>query len=333
MVQWIKSLARHLPLLRDILAERDHLRGKNAELARSKEALRTRLATCEAEYKALQRKHGFVPPGHFYSPIPDFRKARATAESVFKRVSRTVPGLNMREAQQRALLERLVAFYDDMNFPEQKQPGIRYHYENPAYSYSDAILLHCLMRELAPVRIIEIGSGYSSCMMLDTNEAFFEDRIETTFIEPFPELLVSLLEDTDLGRIRLLDQPLQDVPLDLFEELQSGDILFIDSTHVSRIGSDVNRIIFEILPCLNPGVYVHFHDIFFPFEYPVSWVEEGRAWNEAYLLRAFLTFNPSFQIVLMNTFMHRFHREFFEQHMPLTLRNTGGSIWLRRTED
>ena len=117
----------------------------------------------------------------------------------------------------------------------------------------------------------------------------------------------------------------------LFATLEENDILFIDSTHVAKIGSDVNYLFFEVLPRLRAGVYVHVHDIFHPFEYPRAWIYEGRAWTEAYMLRAFLTFNTAFEIVLFNTFLERFHRERFAHKMPLCLRNEGGSIWLRRT--
>ncbi len=217
-----------------------------------------------------------------------------------------------------------------MPFQSEKREGLRYYFENPAYSYSDAILSHCMIRFLKPKRIIEIGSGFSSCMTLDTNELFFGGSIATTFIEPYPELLMSLVKGVDKSTIRTIPSRLQDVDLGEFEALQANDILFIDSTHVSKINSDVNRIFFDILPRLSSGVHVHFHDIFFPFEYPKDWIYEGRAWNEAYLLRAFLLFNSAFRVVLMNTFMAHFHEPFFQEKMPLCLKNTGGSIWIRK---
>lgn len=142
--------------------------------------------------------------------------------------------------------------------------------------------------------------------------------------------MLSLLKPGDADRIRVIPARLQDVDLAEFDALEANDILFIDSTHVSKVGSDVNRIVFEVLPRLKPGVHVHFHDIFYPFEYPAQWVFEGRAWNENYLLKAFLQFNTGFSIVLMNTFMEYFHAEFFHQHLPLCMKNTGGSIWIRK---
>ena len=118
--------------------------------------------------------------------------------------------------------------------------------------------------------------------------------------------------------------------MDKFEALEEV-ILFVDSTHVAKVGSDVNHLFSEVLPILKPGVLVHIHDIFYPFEYPKSWIYEGRNWSEVYLLRAFLQFNECFKIVLFNTFLEHFHRDFFLRNMPLCLKNEGGSIWLKRT--
>jgi hypothetical protein len=153
--------------------------------------------------------------------------------------------------------------------------------------------------------------------------------INTTFIEPYPDLLMSLLKDKDHARIRVISKRLQDVSLNEFAKLQKNDMLFIDSTHVAKLGSDVNYIFFDILPSLNPGVYVHIHDIMFPFEYPKQWIDEKRAWNEAYMLRTFLEYNSRFEIIFMNSFLQRFHKGFFQKRMPLCLKNPGGSIWIK----
>lgn len=267
------------------------------------------------------------PPGHFYSPIPSLDEVHRQAGRLFGAPPRTLPGIELREAEQLELLCLLQGFYDEQPFSERKG-ALRYFFENPAYSYSDAIFLYGMIRHARPRRIIEVGSGYSSCAMLDTSELFFGGRIQCTFIEPHPKLLRSLIRAGDT--IELLESALQDVAIDRFAALEDGDILFIDSTHVAKIGSDVNYLFAEILPALERGVYVHFHDIFYPFEYPKAWVYEGRAWNEAYLLRAFLTFNAKFEITLFNTFLEHFHRAYFAEHLPLCLKNEGGSIWLRR---
>ena len=111
------------------------------------------------------------------------------------------------------------------------------------------------------------------------------------------------------------------------DQLRANDILFIDSSHVSKAGSDLNHIVFELLPRLQPGVLVHFHDIRYPFEYPREWFALGLWWNEAYLLRAFLQYNTAFQITLFNALVSRLCQEELRKQFPTTLDRTGG-IWL-----
>ena len=300
------------------------------ELISDREKLRNECNKLITERQKLRREYGFVPPGHFYSPIPSLDEIKQDESRVFGTIPRVIHGLELHESEQLKLLEDFVQFYKEMPFQSHKTEELRYYFENSAYSYSDAIFLYCMLRHLKPKRIIEIGSGFSSCVTLDTNELLFNDSIETTFIEPFPELLMSLMKEKDKNKARVISKRLQDVPLSEFETLRANDILFIDSTHVSKINSDVNRIFFDILPSLSPGVHIHIHDIFFPFEYPKEWIYEGRAWNEMYMLRTFLQYNTAFRVVLMNTFMEHFHEPFFREKMPLCLKNTGGSIWIRK---
>ena len=317
----IKHYVKKLPGIRGLVRQRD-------ELVQEREALRNEAIRAQAEADAFKKSHGFVPPGHFYSPIPDFEQVRCDAPRIFGQAPRRLPGIELNEQAQLDLLKQFIPYYRELPFRAEAQPGLRYYFDNPAYSWSDAILLHCMIRHLHPKRIIEVGSGYSSCMMLDTRELFFDAQIDTTFIEPYPELLLSLLKPGDREAITVIPTRLQDVDPGVFEALQARDILFIDSTHVSRIDSDVNYLLFTILPRLAPGVRVHFHDIFYPFEYPEEWVNEGRAWNEAYILKAFLQYNSRFHVELMNTYMELYHEDFFRKNLPLCLNNTGGSIWL-----
>jgi hypothetical protein len=126
----------------------------------------------------------------------------------------------------------------------------------------------------------------------------------------------------------VVDALAQDVPLPEFSKLAAGDMLFIDSSHVAKTGSDVNFLVFEVLPILQPGVIVHVHDILWPFEYPQEWVVKLRwSWNEAYLLRAFLQFNTAFEIMLFNSYVGERRRSFLEKRMPLAL-SIGGLVWL-----
>ena len=147
-----------------------------------------------------------------------------------------------------------------------------------------------------------------------------------------------MLDDNDRARTTLIARNLQDVDTEIFGQLSANDILFIDASHVVKTHSDVNHVFFEVLPRLQEGVYIHFHDIFYPFEYPKEWVYQGRSWNEAYLLRAFLQDNSRYSIQLFNSFVEIFHRDRVERDMPLCLRHSrqsiiptsAQSVWLKK---
>lgn len=316
--------------LQKLDALRCELETVRAELMRRERALKGATTVLQSLRGDQEAAPQFVPPGHFYSAVPRLADIRARASHIFDRSRRAVWGINLREAEQLALLEHFSEYYRDQPFQATHKEGYRYFFENDAYSYSDALFLHCMLRHVRPKRVIEVGSGYSSAATLDTCEFFLGNAVDCTFIDPYADLLRSILKLGDTERIHIIEKPLQDVPVTVFECLRENDILFIDSTHVSRVGSDVNYIFFEILPLLRPGVFIHFHDVFWPFEYPESWIEEGRQWQEDYVLRAFLEFNQAFEIVVFNTFLETFHRDWFEEYMPLCLKNPGGSIWLRR---
>jgi predicted O-methyltransferase YrrM len=272
----------------------------------------------------------WVPPGHYYSPIPSLEEIKLTEKQIFDNIPRDLPGINLNESAQLGLFHQLLQYYHELPFSDHKKEGLRYFFENPAYSYSDAIFLYCMIRYSQPKKIIEVGSGYSSCLTLDVNELYFHGKISCTFIEPYPDLLLSLIKDSDKEKIEIIPSKLQDVELEKFSELAAGDILFIDSTHVSKFNSDINYILFKLLPYINSGVYIHFHDIFYPFEYPKAWMYEGRAWNEDYILRAFLSYNKDFKIVLFNTYLEHFYKDMFVAEMPLCMKNIGGSLWIQK---
>ena len=268
------------------------------------------------------------PPGHFYSPIPALQNVKENEDKIWGELSKDLPGIDLNEKKQTELLHRLSAYYPQQPWTDDRQNHLRYYFNNPNYSYGESILFFCLLMHLKPQNVIEIGSGHSSCVLLDTSDVFLESSVSATFIEPYPQLLSSLLKPGD--KVHIIEKKLEEVPSDIYSSLSAGDILFIDSTHVSKVGSDVNHIFFKVLPRLKSGVYIHFHDIYFPFEYPKEWIFQGRAWNEAYLLRAFLQYNDEFEIVLFNSFLGHFHRSLFETHMPLCTKNPGSSIWIRK---
>jgi hypothetical protein len=187
-----------------------------------------------------------------------------------------------------------------------------------------------MLRLLEPTRVVEVGSGFSSAVMLDTRERFLDPGPWLTLVEPHPERLDELLRPGDHEQVTIIPESVQQVPFEVFTTLGAGDVLFIDSTHVVRIGSDVNYLIFEVLPRLRAGVHVHFHDIFWPFEYPRSWVEQGIYWSEAYLVRALLMGSARrYQVRVFNTWLDAFHGERMARLLPLTRANPGASLWLR----
>ncbi|MEK7235906.1 MAG: class I SAM-dependent methyltransferase [Nitrospirota bacterium] len=273
----------------------------------------------------------WVPAGHFYSPHADLDEIRRHEQKIFSR-DKPILGIDLRESDQLSLLHAMASLQPRIEFPQTQSPGFRYYFDNPAFSYSDALVLHAMLRLIRPQRIIEVGCGYSSAMALDTNELCLGNTVQMTFVEPYPQLLYTLMKPGDDARVTIVPSRLQDLDPDFFLQLDANDILFIDSTHVSKVNSDVNCIFFEILPRLKAGVYIHFHDVFYPFEYVKEWVYEGRAWQELYLLRAFLQDNPLYQIVYFQDFLFSRHRRYFEDHLPLFLKNSGGNIWLRKVE-
>jgi predicted O-methyltransferase YrrM len=280
-----------------------------------------------------QETASFVPDGHFYSPVPDRRLFQDRNHKIFGRDLRDIPGVAIRAPQQRALLHELCDHWKQFEQDLTASPisdHRRFNLNQVYFREADALVLYGLLKKFRPRRIIEVGSGHSSAVMLDAIASVPDWTPEVTFIEPYPERLMSVLSGRDKVFVSVLEQQVQDLADPPFETLSAGDLLFIDSSHVSKIGSDVNFLFFEVLPRLQPGVLVHVHDVFWPFEYPYEWIQEGRAWNESYLLRAFLSCNSDFEILLWNSYAGLAFNEWLSEQSPLFLRNTGGSIYLQK---
>ena len=279
------------------------------------------------EFRNSNQHREFVPPGHFYSAVPS---ATDRQQVLAKPPAQTPPaGINLNHAEQRALLEKFALVYDESKIPLDRSPSQRYYANNPAFSWHDAFVLNAMIKHFKPSSIIEIGSGFSSAMTLDTVDSQPDFNPSISFIEPFPETLNSILRKGDSKRCTVLQSPVQDVPIERFSALKENDLLFIDSTHVSKLGSDVNFIYFEVLPRLNSGVVVHIHDIFYPFEYPRHWIEEGRAWNELYLVRALLASSNRYRILSFNHYLAQAENEYLGQTMPKLATGNCGSLWLK----
>ena len=268
-------------------------------------------------------------PGHFYSPVPDLVEINADAARLFG-ARMTLEGVDLRVEAQLANFRELARLAREAPIPASPTATTRYGTDNLNYGVGDASMLQSTLRRLRPRRYLEVGSGWSTALALDTSEIFLGGSMSVTAIEPYPQLLMSCLRAGD--PVEVLAQRVQEVPLSRFRELEANDVLFIDSSHVLKTASDVHFLFTSVLPVLAPGVYVHIHDMFWPFEYLRHWIEEGRAWNECYLVHAFLIFNDTYQIELFNHYLGQCHREVIAAELPTMLENTGGALWLRRAQ-
>jgi predicted O-methyltransferase YrrM len=282
---------------------------------------------------ALGERFGVhITPNHYYWPIPDIK---SLDESLWSARSEMV-GIDLRESAQVQLLDDFVA----RSKAEFDQVPVRamgtahqYYSENPMFLGADAAILYHLIRTRRPKKIIEIGSGFStyvSAQALLKNQAEDGDSGELIAIEPYPN---ATLRAGFPGLTRLMQTPLQKVPLSTFETLAENDILFIDSSHVLKIGSDVQYEYLEVLPRLKRGVLVHIHDIFLPYEYPKEWVYKlARYWTEQYLLQAFLAFNDHFEVVWAAHFMRKTYPEKLRDALRPHSIEGAASFWIRKTK-
>jgi hypothetical protein len=267
---------------------------------------------------------GPYPPGHWHSPLPDLEEVRRRDTQLFASPP-ALPGIDLRADAQLAWLEEFASLTADLPFGLDARPGLRYQLGNKWFAHGDGVILYCMLRALRPARYVEIGSGWSSALALDVNDLYLDRSMKFTFIEPNPSRLHSLMRPEDESRVRLIEAPLYAAGR---LELEPGDVLFIDSSHVSRIGSDVNQLFLDVIPSLPAGVHVHIHDIFYPFEYPRKWIYRGRAWNEAYLLRALLTANDKLRITWFNSYLGHWHRDVVGAALPQWAADPGSSIWI-----
>lgn len=269
-----------------------------------------------------------ILPVHYYSPIPTRADRRRTPvpnsmAGIALDIDAAVARANALIGEHIEGVRRLVlghgageSYYDP---------------KNDAFHPLDAALLYATIMSNRSGRIIEIGSGHSSRVICQAARdlAAMGRTIDVTCIEPF---LPAYLRPAPAEITTIVESPVQEVPLERFTALGEGDILFIDSTHVVRYGSDVLYEILEILPRLAPGVIVHVHDIFLPADYPDAWLDEHRFfWAEQYMLQAFLSMNPNFAIELPAAAI----RPWLSAEVRTIVEGSGleipsGSFWIRR---
>lgn len=271
---------------------------------------------------------------HYYEPIPDTRSLK---DEIWNRKSELI-GINFNEAKQLALLSDFskIIKAEVQDFPRTSKEISKpydFYYKNEGFPAVDADILYYMIRSLKPRKIIEIGSGFStflSAKAVIKNSQIDSHESEFITIEPYPS---DIIKAGLPGLSVLISKKVQEVPLTVFLELKENDILFIDSTHISSIGSDVNYEIFEILPRLQKGVLIHFHDIYLPSEYPKELIFKDRFfWNEQYLLRSFLIFNDHFEVMWSSNFMFMNYKDKLSNTFHSFEGKTGASFWLKKTK-
>jgi predicted O-methyltransferase YrrM len=297
----------------------------------------------------------FVEPGHFYSVIPHIDKDTYIQEIVPK-----YNLLNFNHDNHEKILRELpdVLKDFDVNFSLnlnkhkvnnrelqiqidflRKNGDINYYLGNGAFEWMDARLLYYFILTNKPKNIIEIGSGNSTLLMCKLNK-LYNLNINITCIEPYPtDYLIRMHNE---GYLTLIKEKLENVNLSIYETLNENDILFIDSSHVVKINSDVMFYFTQIFPVLKKNVLIHIHDIFFPYEYPENWIKEGRFWNEQYFLYTFLQYNSKFTIQYSNSYANykysdklvEIQHDSYENLNYIDRNNashpySGGSIWIK----
>jgi predicted O-methyltransferase YrrM len=285
----------------------------------------------------LWERLGFhLIPNHFYEPIPDTRTLK---DKLWERRSELV-GVEMHPERQLALLGEFVRRfkheYDTLpQTRAQTAAPHQYYTRNGLFGPIDGAILYCMIRDARPRRVVEVGSGYSTFLIAQAilaNQA--EDHGDPptlTVIDPQPREVV---RQGFPGLTELRATQVEAVPLDVFQQLEANDVLFIDSSHALRIGGDVQFEYLEVIPRLARGVLVHAHDIFLPGEYPKVWVlSDYRFWTEQYLLQAFLAFNREFEVLWGGAYMLAYYPEkiaqAFRWYEPGL--SWAGSFWMRRT--
>lgn len=275
-----------------------------------------------------------VTKKHFYSPVPD-TKELASDNDIWSKESQMV-GIDMNDEGQLHLLDDVFTQYKgEFEFAINKTDNPHEFYLlNAGFGLEDAEVLHCMIRHFKPRTIIEVGAGHSTFVSARASMINRKDGHQTTLIsiEPYPR---EIHKKGFLGLDRLLIQKAEQVETEFFEQLDEDDILFIDSSHVVRIGNDVNFLYLEVLPRLKKGVLVHIHDIFLPYQYPKDWVINKRIfWTEQYLLQAFLCLNKAYEVVFGNHYMLSRYADkmhsVFAHPQSYYQRNIPNSFWVRR---
>jgi len=266
-------------------------------------------------FQAVQGKLGVsVTPSHFYFPVPSLKSFQDKDWSA----CRPCAALDLRLPEQiQRLHTDLLPFASEWTFPDSPDGDHhQFHFNNGFFERIDAEVAYSFVRQRHPRRIIEVGSGNTTLVLAAALARNIADGSpgELISIEPHP---APFLKDGLHCLTQLIEGPVQRVPLDLFRTLGANDILFIDSSHVVSMDSDVLYECLRVLPELAPGVLIHFHDVFTPLDYPEKFVMTNLCfWGEQYLLEAFLSFNAAFKVMWSGSAMQQFHSDVLRQAFP-----------------
>lgn len=291
------------------------------------------LAAIPSDTTTGLRRDACFPAGHFYSPVVDTVEADARSAQLWPEHPQT-PGIDYDDASHRTILaEWFPRFMPAFDYPELLEETAeldRFYVRNSQYSWLDCRALFVLLQAWRPRRLLEVGSGFSTLLAADVNRRFLGGSCEITCIEPYPR---PFLARGIAGVHELVQQCAQDVPMARYTSLQAGDVLFIDSSHVAKTGSDVNFLLLDVLPRLAPGVRVHIHDVFLPYEYPRAWViDDNRSWNEQYIVRALLTHSRAWRVVFGSSYAAGALQPLVAAALAHPKGHVlgGGSLWLER---
>jgi hypothetical protein len=282
------------------------------------------------EYEVVPKGRYDVVISDFYSPVPNLE---LLPDDIWER-RRELAGIDLGIEAAIAMVEdELAPFVRELEVPTSGPlPPGEFYLNNGNYEALDAELLYAIVRAKRPRRVVELGSGYTTLLIGQAARRNGEDGVETEHLayDPYPRAQIFGEEPPPPTRFEPL--PATEVPLEHFRQLEAGDVLFVDTTHTVKLGSDVNHIILDVLPTLAPGVIVHFHDIFMPWEYPRVWFEEmSYFWAEQYLLEAFLSFNDSFRVLLPAEAVAREHPQRVEAVVPsFVAGRRPGAFWIER---
>ena len=283
-------------------------------------------------------KEGFLPvPVHYYSPIPDINDLEK--RNIWNKKSE-LQGIKFDPKKQLAFLKQLRPFGEECVWPLNKTSNeADYFVDNDSFSFGCAAALYSMIRKYKPRTVIEIGSGHSSKIIaqsINANNKEMERSVSYIIIDPYPQ---NFIKNNKISYTKLIPKKIEVIKPTFFNILEKNDILFVDSSHTVKIGSDVNFLILDILPRLHPGVIIHFHDIHLPFEYPKAYATTEtfrQFWTEQYLLQGFLSFNKEFEILIaMNYLMYYHINEFkksFPNYNPRLHKASSGSFYIRRNK-